>query len=622
MELAEMAFHSQSSCNVIALELHDLATTVCIFDPGMVAKGAIVTVVEEPSFHKVCPGFNDSAPFLKSCLHLYRRKSSARMPKPRKGGGGGGSQPGRNCDPSERKKLNKRMDVGLPGKELKAFGARLMHQANRKQDRYRPEPTQPKDVQQDTEEDAAPAPSAAEIQAKDISAMAQIALRAAKNQAQYNAPTAMLSSGKGDDGEDASLNAQKEQSLRKFYAEFKKVVDISDVLLEVLDVRDPMGCRLRNVERTVESQWGDRKVVVIVLNKIDMVPQQVVDAWVTYFQNEQKIVLPFTATSEGAAQGNKRARSGKKNACITALYRILRSIGRGEASGVVGNGARKSLTVGVIGYPNVGKSSVINALRRKTVVGVGNTPGFTTGNQEVDLRKDIKILDCPGIVMPGEDTGDVVLRNAVKVDQLANPMAAVARLFERCDPGLLSAVYSIDVHANGGMKQVEDFVHRVGLRRGRLRKGGVVDEAQTAKMILQDWNDGRIGYFTLPPSGGLQSGAIASTSELANNVDDDGRLVLSSFSQTLTADGLPTFHLTPVGSIGGRKHQRMTEDTRSSGASRRLERGRRSRRDDSDSGLEDELSDNDEEDVDDDESFDDEDPQGDFVMQMAAFHQQ
>lgn len=447
-----------------------------------------------------------------------------------KGGGGGGSR-GRYCAPEDRKKLHK--DPGVPGNDLRRIGESMVRTREGNQRHVLNIPSlQHKRALQ-------PSSAGSKTNEERTSEMAAFALQAAQRQSQYNAPSLLLGED-GDMNEDDYSRKGKDVSLRRFYKEFQKVVDSAEVLLEVLDVRDPMGCRLEQMEKTIRSQWGDKKTIVIVLNKVDLVNQEVVTKWVDWFESEQQmIVVPFTAAKENAMRA----------AAVSKLFKVLRTIARGEG------GARKSITVGVIGYPNVGKSSVINALKRKNVVGVGNTPGFTTGNTEVDLRQDIKIMDCPGVVMPGEDTGDVVLRNAVKVDQLPNPLVAVERLIQRCDPQQLSIVYEV-----GTFTDAVDFVRQVGIRRGRVRQGGVVDEDETARIVLHDWNDGRIGYYTLPPASRFAFGKSGGPD---GGADDEGVsssvTVLSTMSTGLTLDGLPTFHLLGADPIGNRKRTKLFE---------------------------------------------------------------
>lgn len=86
---------------------------------------------------------------------------------------------------------------------------------------------------------------------------------------------------------------------------------------------------------------------------------------------------------------------------------------------------KKSITVGVIGLPNVGKSSLINSLKRSHVVNVGATPGLTRSMQEVQLDKNVKLLDCPGIVMlrsSAENDAAIALRNCKRIEKLDDPV--------------------------------------------------------------------------------------------------------------------------------------------------------------------------------------------------------
>lgn len=86
---------------------------------------------------------------------------------------------------------------------------------------------------------------------------------------------------------------------------------------------------------------------------------------------------------------------------------------------------KKSITVGLIGLPNVGKSSLINSLKRCRAVNVGSTPGLTRSLQEVHLDKNIKLLDCPGVVMlkSQENDASVALKNCKRIEKLNDPIS-------------------------------------------------------------------------------------------------------------------------------------------------------------------------------------------------------
>lgn len=503
-----------------------------------------------------------------------------------KGGGGGG---GRGKHLEARKKLTK--DPGVPN--LKRLGEKLVATAQRKNhsllslrsgkigsQRKGPSCLLPKDSlhpQGPSAEEYHSTLSEEERILQERKEMTRLALRTAERAHNYDMPQEMLRNGveaENMEEEEGSFDAyqqhqQSDQSLRRFFKEFQKVVDNCDVLLQVVDARDPLGCRLKQLEQAIRSTHGDRKEIVIVLNKVDLLPsREVVDSWVYYFENvEHMMCIPFAATAKGS--------NGQQY--IQGMFQRLRSLARNEE-----NGERKSMVVGVIGYPNVGKSSIINALKRKSVVGVANMPGYTTGNTEIELRGDLRVMDCPGVVAAGEDSGDVVLRNAVRVSDLVNPFPAVERLLERCSTACIDhgedgdefeedeghkyprpqtwdekSVHPLAVFYKIGSVSTTnpiEFIHHVGLRRGRLLKGGEVDEDATARMILQDWNDGRIPYYTLPPSVNEFSLKPVHYSEATSL--EAPQLVSATAAEataSITLDWLPTFHLFSSRIAEGRK---------------------------------------------------------------------
>ena len=325
-----------------------------------------------------------------------------------------------------------------------------------------------------------------------------------------------MQDGSDDQGPDeyASVPEQKQKrdmSRKAFDKIFKDVVDSSDVVLYVLDARDPEGTRSREVERTVMSSDGGNKRLILVLNKIDLVPPPVLKAWMTHLRRYfPTIPLRASNPAPNAKTFDHKALTVKGSS--EALFRALKSYAQSKQ-------LKRSISVGVIGYPNVGKSSVINALMsrlggRGTVCAVGAEAGVTTGMQEVKLDNKLKILDCPGIVFPSEnlrpskadEQARLILLNAVPPRDVHDPLPAVRLLLDRlaASPGLLDGLYRVyslrPLMTGAGGDTLTDFLVQVARARGRLGKGGVPNLHGAAQAVLADWRDGRIQGWADPPA--------------------------------------------------------------------------------------------------------------------------
>lgn len=297
------------------------------------------------------------------------------------------------------------------------------------------------------------------------------------------------------------LNDKSGSRKRWFMKDLRKVVEEADVILEVLDARDPMGCRCPALERMIQGQMSAEstrpKRIILVLNKIDLVPPHVVEQWVTYLRREFPVIAFKASTQKGGSIGH---------ATSTSLAFATKSVGRSTCIGAgqlmeilkkycMSLNLKTAINVGIIGYPNVGKSSLINSLKRSKAVGVGSTPGFTTSIQHVRLDKHITLLDSPGVLFSDEARDpDLLLRNCIRLEQLEDPEEAITPMLNKVSKEDMMQFYEI-----ADFNSEEEFLYLVAHKRNKLKKGGVADLKAAARSVLKDWNEGKIKYFSSPP---------------------------------------------------------------------------------------------------------------------------
>lgn len=149
-----------------------------------------------------------------------------------------------------------------------------------------------------------------------------------------------------------------------------------------------------------------------------------------------------------------------------------------------------------MGYPNVGKSSVINSLKAKLVCKAAPIPGETKVWQYIHMTKRIYLIDCPGVVYAndGKDEVSIVLRGVVRAEKLEDPEFYIPEILERAKKENLEKIYGIKDWTDH-----EDFLTMLAHKKGKLIKGGEADTKHTAKLVLMDWQRGEIPFMKLPP---------------------------------------------------------------------------------------------------------------------------
>ncbi|XP_035899163.1 nucleolar GTP-binding protein 2 [Anopheles stephensi] len=259
---------------------------------------------------------------------------------------------------------------------------------------------------------------------------------------------------------------------KRIWNELHKVVDSADVLLQVLDARDPMGTRSKYIENFLRKE-KPHKHLFFILNKVDLVPIWVTQRWVAILSKEYPTIAFHASLTHPFGKG--------------ALINLLRQIGKLHVD-------KKQISVGFIGYPNVGKSSVINALRSKKVCKVAPIAGETKVWQYITLMKRIFLIDCPGVVYPTAETDtEKVLKAVVRVELVNNPEDYIEEVLKRIRREYIVKTYGVKEWTDH-----IDFLEQIARKMGKLLKKGEPDVPTVAKMILNDWQRGRLPFYVAP----------------------------------------------------------------------------------------------------------------------------
>lgn len=249
-----------------------------------------------------------------------------------------------------------------------------------------------------------------------------------------------------------------------------EIIKISDIILEVLDARFIEDTRNLEIEEEVKKKG---KKLIYVLNKCDLV-----DLEKKKKEMKELGLYPYVFVSCTTRKGSRELR--------TKLKIEAKRVGPPTDE-------TKRYQIGIIGYPNTGKSSLINFLTGTSSAKVGAEAGFTKSMQKIRLTSDILILDTPGVIPAKDYSHDkqemisqhakISARDANKVKR---PDMVIQKLVEEYGP-VIEKHYGVDVHGDGDL-----LIEEVGRKRNLLKRGGVVDEDRSAREILKDWQEGKI----------------------------------------------------------------------------------------------------------------------------------
>lgn len=261
-----------------------------------------------------------------------------------------------------------------------------------------------------------------------------------------------------------------------------------DVVIELLDARIPKSSRNPDIQGMLKN-----KKKIVILNKSDLADEKETKKWIEYFKKKNILAIDVDSNQ---GKGIKQVSQAIEKIMEDEL-KIQNSKGR----------IRKTIRVMIVGIPNVGKSSFINRISKKTTMTVGNKPGVTRQKQWIRIGNQIELLDTPGVLWPKFESEEVGLNLAytgsIKEEILEKTEIAYNLL------KFLDENYSDDLYAKYKISEQEideikdnpqytlELMYLIGKKRGALISGGNIDEEKVAKIILDDFKNGRIGKITL-----------------------------------------------------------------------------------------------------------------------------
>jgi len=280
----------------------------------------------------------------------------------------------------------------------------------------------------------------------------------------------------------------------------KDVIRISDIILEVLDARYIEETRNKDIE---EAILKESKKIIYVLNKADLVNIANVK------RKLPKDMKPFVFVSATTLFGAKdlRARIKIEAKKIDLSKVVIRSKKAGTKERTLDESARR-VHVGIIGYPNAGKSSIINVIARRGAVGTSKQAGYTKGLQKIKMSDEILVLDTPGVIQESKYSTD-------KKSRISEDAKIGARTYSDVkdpeDVVYYLMTYDIKKDKEGNIvkdsvtaKKIESFykinakgesdilIETLGQKMNFLQKKGIIDTDRTARLILRDWQEGKI----------------------------------------------------------------------------------------------------------------------------------
>ncbi|MCQ2523300.1 MAG: ribosome biogenesis GTPase YlqF [Lachnospiraceae bacterium] len=270
-------------------------------------------------------------------------------------------------------------------------------------------------------------------------------------------------------------------------------MNLVDLVIEILDARVPLASRNPEINKMAKN-----KMRIVLLNKADLADKAVNDMWKKYFESR----------GIGVVMINSKNKEGIRNVLPKVKEVCAAKIERDRARGI----KNRPIRAMVVGIPNVGKSTFINAFSGKNVAKTGNKPGVTKGKQWIKINNELELLDTPGILWPKFEDQNVGIKLALigsindeilQVEELCGNL--LVYLYENY-PELIKERFDITEDTLKPLEEEQDgyictkeslLLDAVAKKRGCLKQGGVSDYFRASNVLLEEYRNGKIGRISL-----------------------------------------------------------------------------------------------------------------------------
>lgn len=257
------------------------------------------------------------------------------------------------------------------------------------------------------------------------------------------------------------------------FKELDPLIAQADVVIEVVEARNPISTRCDFVEEIVKRR---NKKFIVVLNKCDLIPRNICENWIKFFANEGITSVCF---------------SHKFKESIKFLKKLLKEMSE-----------NKPMVVAVVGYPKVGKSSLINALKGRYSAQTSpypGSPGYTKVSQKYRIAPGVYLIDTPGVI-PILNTNDVeLLIRSKPVEKISNSLDLALKLIEMIlnkNKQLFKETYGIDSSTPLNILTTLAVKRGWFIGKNEDREPNIVE---AARMVIRDYLNGKIRFYLPPP---------------------------------------------------------------------------------------------------------------------------